>query len=378
MRNFARLQDSRAVRPALLAVSALAALAVVGGTAGVAAGHGTAPVHNAYKASHQRYEAMVKDPQLEQGELAIDGTNANDRLALRLRAGDSTVVQVDVGDDGSADFSFARADIRKISVEGGNGDDVVRIDEGNGVFTDTIATTIDGGNGDDTLVGGAGAGTLKGGNGDDTLAGGTGAETLVGGNGNDSIDGNRGNDAALMGNGNDTFVWDPGDGSDTVEGQNGHDTMLFNGANLSEKVDLSANGNRLRFFRDLGNITMDTDGVETVDFTALGGADLVTVNDLTGTDVGDVNVDLAAAGGGGDGQPDRVVVNGTKGNDTIDVSGDAGAVKVSGLAATVEVQQPEVANDRLDIDTLAGTDTVDAGALAAGAIQLFVNGVPRP
>ena len=75
-------------------------------------------------------------------------------------------------------------------------------------------------------------------------------------------------------------------------------------------------------------------------------------------------------------RPTSVVVNGTNGNDTIDVSGDAGGVKVSGLAATVEVLHPEVANDRLEIDTLAGTDTVDAGGLAAGAIQLFVNGVP--
>jgi RTX calcium-binding nonapeptide repeat (4 copies) len=378
MKNFIRLHDSRGVRPALLAASALAAIAAIGGTAGTAAGRGTAPAHNAYKASHLRKEANVKDPQLEQGELAIEGTNGNDRLALRLQAGNPAILQVDVGDDGSADFSFARAAIAKISVDGGNGDDVVRIDEGNGVFTDTIATTIDGGNGDDNLVGGSGAGTLKGGNGNDILAGGSGAETLLGGNGNDSIDGNRGNDVALMGNGNDTFVWDPGDGSDVVEGQNGGDTMLFNGANVNEKVDLSANGNRLRFFRDIANITMDTDGVETVDFNALGGVDLVTVNDLTGTDVGDVNVDLAATGGGGDGQPDRVVVSGTNRDDSIHVDGDAGAVKVRGLAATVDVLHPEVANDRLEITNLAGRDTVDAGRLAAGAIQLFVNGQPLP
>jgi hypothetical protein len=378
MKNFMRLHDSRAVRPALLVVSALAVAAAVGGTAGTAAGYGTAPAHHAHKASLLRTEAQFRDPQLQSGELAIEGTNENDRLALRLQAGNPAILQVDVGDDGSADFSFARAGIAKISVDGGNGDDVVRIDEGNGVFTDTIATTIDGGNGDDNLSGGSGAVTLEGGNGDDTLAGGSGAERLLGGNGKDSIDGNRGNDVALMGNGDDTFVWDPGDGSDVVEGQNGTDRMLFNGANVSEKVDLTANGHRLRFFRDIASITMDTDGVERVDFTALGGADLVTVNDLTGTDVRDVNVDLAAAGGGGDGQADRVVVKATDGNDRIDVKGDADAVKVSGLAATVEVLHPEVVNDRLEIETLAGKDTVDAGGLAAGAIQLFVNGVPSP
>ena len=73
--------------------------------------------------------------------------------------------------------------------------------------------------------------------------------------------------------------------------------MLFNGANVTEKIDLSANGSRLRLFRDVANITMDTNGVEQVDLNALGGADTVTVNDLTGTDVDKVNVDLGAAGG---------------------------------------------------------------------------------
>jgi RTX calcium-binding nonapeptide repeat (4 copies) len=380
MRNFIRLHDSRAVRPVLLAVSAAAAIAAVGGTAGTAAGQGTGPAHHAHKASHLRKEAAFNDPQLAHGELAIEGTNAADRLALRLQSGNPAILQVDVGDDGSADFSFARAEVAKISVDGGNGDDVVRIDESNGVFTNTIATTIDGGNGDDNLVGGAGAGTLRGGNGNDILAGGSGAETLEGGNGKDSIDGNGGNDVGLLGNGDDTFVWDPGDGSDIVEGQNGIDTMLFNGANGAEQVDLSANGERLRFFRTQGTITMDTDGVETVDFNALGGADLVTVNDLSGTDVSNVNVDLAGALGGatGDTAADRVVLNGTNGDDRIHVSGDAGAVKVSGLASTVNVLHPEVANDRLEINTLAGTDTVDAGGLAAGAIQLFVNGIRRP
>jgi Ca2+-binding RTX toxin-like protein len=378
MRNFIRLHDSRAVRPVLVAVSAAAAIAVVGGTAGTAAGHGTASAHHAHKASHLRQEAAFNDPQLAHGELAIEGTNAGDRVALRLQSGDPAVLQVDVGDDGSADFSFARAGIARISVDAGNGDDAVRIDERNGVFTDTIATTIDGGNGDDNLVGGAGAGTLRGGNGKDSLAGGSGAETLAGGNGNDSIDGNGGNDVGLLGNGDDTFVWDPGDGSDVVEGQNGIDTMLFNGANGPEQVDLSADGERLRFFRTQGTITMDTDGVETVDFNALGGADLVTVNDLSGTDVSNVSVDLAGVLGGttGDGAADRVVLNAANGNHTIRVNGDAGAVKVSGLAATVDVLHPELANDRLEINALG--NKVDAGGLAAGAIQLLVNGVSLP
>ncbi|TML14481.1 MAG: hypothetical protein E6G33_10360 [Actinobacteria bacterium] len=155
--------------------------------------------------------------------------------------------------------------------------------------------------------------------------------------------------------------------------------MVFNGANVAEQVQLSANGSRLKFFRTQGNITMDTAGVERVDFNALGGADLVTVNDLSGTDVTSVNVDLAGTLGGaaGDSAADRVVVNATNGNDAIDVSGDAQIVKVSGLAPTTELLHSE-ANDRLDVNTLGGTDSVGFAGLAAGVIQHAVDGVLIP
>jgi Ca2+-binding RTX toxin-like protein len=342
MKKLIRLKKSRPVRLAASAAAVATAVAVAGA---IVAGPGHA--------------ARSK---LKHGVLRIKGTSASDKITLRLKAGETGILQVDVGDDGSADFSFERADIAKIAVNAGAGDDLVRIDESNGVFTDSIPATIAGGDGSDNL------------------AGGSGAETLRGGEGNDSLDGNRGNDLALMGAGDDTFVWDPGDGSDVVEGQDGADTMLFNGADVAEQVDLSANGHRLRFFRQPANITMDTASVERVDFNALGGADVVTVNDLSGTDVRRVNVDLAGTLGGatGDGQPDRVVVSATNGDDTIDVSGDTESVKVSGLAATTEVLHSEVARDRLEINTLAGEDTVDSGALAAGAIQLFVDGVLVP
>jgi hypothetical protein len=148
--------------------------------------------------------------------------------------------------------------------------------------------------------------------------------------------------------------------------------MVFNGANAGETVDVSANGSRLKFFRNPGNVTMDTAGIERVDFNALGGVDTVTVNDLSGTGVTGVNVDLAGTLGGvaGDGQADRVLVNATNGNDAIDVSGNAAALTVNGLAPTTRVLHSEVANDNLEINTLAGTDTVNSGALAPGAIRL--------
>jgi Ca2+-binding RTX toxin-like protein len=348
MNGTTRINSVRTAKTGRLGIAALV-IAALAGAAGIAAGQADA------SAPH------IKHPRLKDGVLSIEASKRSDRIALRLQAGDPGTLQIDVGDDGSRDFDFAREEIARIELGAGEGDDLVRIDEANGAFSD-IPTTIDGG---------AGA---------DSLAGGSGAELLLGGNGNDSIDGNRGNDIAFVGAGDDTFVWDPGDGSDVVEGQAGADTLLFNGAGVAEQVDLSANGNRLRFLRNPGNITMDTRGVERVDFIALGGADVVTVNDLTGTDVTSVNVDLVGTLGGaaGDGQADRVVLNGTNGNDAINVNGDAGGVKASGLAATVGILHPEAANDRLEINTLAGTDTLDSGGLAVGAIQLFVGGVLVP
>jgi Ca2+-binding RTX toxin-like protein len=343
-----------------LAASAVAVTAAVAGGAGIMAEPGiAATAANPGNASPLSSRASAG---ITNGLLTINGTPASDKIALRLKAGKPGILEVDIGDDGSPDFSFRRANVTSIAVNGLAGDDRVRIDDTNGSFTDTIPTT------------------MAGGGGTDVLSGGLGAETLRGGAGDDSIDGNGGNDLALMGAGDDTFVWDPGDGSDTIEGGLGADTMRFNGAAVAEHIDLSASGKHVRLVRDVGPVTMDTAGVERIDVNALGGADVVTVNDLTGTAVNAVVVDLASTLGGadGDGQADRVIVNATNGVDSINVNGDTGGVKASGLAATVEVLHSEPANDRLEINTLDGRDAVDSTGLAAGAIQLFVDGVLRP
>jgi Ca2+-binding RTX toxin-like protein len=357
MRNLTRRIGSPALRPALLAAAAVALIAAGGGAAGVAAGNDHTAATRSHRAhddgfGHRRPHANVKH-----GVLLVRGSNASDAIALRLQAGNPNVLQVDFGDDGYADFSFWRNRFSRIVVDGREGDDHVRIDDSNGAFTNAVPTTIDGGDGNDTI------------------AGGTGAETLIGGYGNDSIDGNGGNDAADLGPGDDTFVWDPGDGSDTIEGRDGNDTMVFNGANADEQIALSANGNRLTFFRAQGSITMDTAGVERVDFNALGGADLVTVNDLTGTDVSSVNVDEAGTLGGTapDGQRDQVTVNGTNGDDRVDVSGNAAGVAVAGLAARVTILHQD-ATDLLAVNGVGGNDAISAAALAAQSIALVLDG----
>jgi len=289
-------------------------------------------------------------------------------------------------------------------MEGGAGNDTAEVNGGNGaeIFTITangarvrfdrvspapfsidIGTTenlvLHANGGDDTISATGNLATLikltlDGGAGNDTILGGNGADVLIGGDGNDFIDGQQGNDTAFLGAGDDVFQWDPGDGSDVVEGQDGTDTLLFNGSGGNEIFEASANGGRVRFTRNLGNIVMDLDDVETVSLNALGGADAVIVNDLTGTDVKTVNINLAAVGGAGDAAADAVTIQGTNGNNIIDIFGAGTSVSVVGLPARVNVTGSEGANDRLTVNGLGGNDAIVATTLAAGITALTLDG----
>jgi Ca2+-binding RTX toxin-like protein len=284
--------------------------------------------------------------------LVVKGNAASDKLALRLKKGDSNKLLIDVGANGSADFTVDRGTFTDIHVKAGGGDDLVRIDDSNGAFTTTTPTTIDGAGGRDTLLGGAGK------------------ETLNGGAGADTVDGNGGNDEVDLGAGNDRFIWDPGDGSDAVDGgSGGRDAMTFNGSGAAERFRLSPDGTHADFFRSVGGIKMDTEALEQIDLSAGGGADSYTVDDLAGTVVRTVNTDLAK-----DGAVDQLVVNGTTGNDTITAAGNAGGTTVTGLAATLNVLGADSASDTLTISALGGNDTINAAGLAANALKLTEDG----
>jgi Ca2+-binding RTX toxin-like protein len=288
--------------------------------------------------------------------------------------------------------------------EGGDGTDTVEVNGGNGTeqFTTTangtrvrfdrvnpapfsidIGTseqlTLNANGGDDSFSATGNLAslikiTVDGGTGNDTLLGSNGNDFLLGGDGNDFVDGNQGNDTGLLGAGNDVFQWDPGDGSDIVEGQDGSDTMAFNGAAINEKMDVSANGSRVRFTRDVASILMDLKGVESIDARMLGGADQLTVNDLSGTDVTEVTGDLRGPAGTEDGAADNVIANATNGDDVAVVAGSGGNAAVLGLAARTTVIGANPANDRLTVKGLDGDDVVDASGLTADAIGLTEDG----
>jgi Ca2+-binding RTX toxin-like protein len=203
-----------------------------------------------------------------------------------------------------------------------------------------------------------------------SINGGLGNDLIIGSEGNDLIAGGDGNDTALMGAGDDTFFWNPGDDNDTLEGQDGFDKMVFNGANIAENIDIAANGERVRFTRNIANVVMDLNEVEGIQFSALGGADAIVVNDLSGTDVTEVNLNL----GGGDQSPDTVTVAGTADDDAVVVFGDDSGLAVVGLATEFNIRGLEAASDRLIINALAGDDIIEASGLAAGSIGLTENG----
>ena len=263
-------------------------------------------------------------------------------------------------------------DTSEIQVFGTGGNDTISLDETNGALPNA------------QLFGGAGNDTLTGGSGNDTLFGGNGNDTLIGGPGNDTLNG---------GNGNDTFIWNPGDGNDVFDGGRGFDTLDFKGAAKSETITISGNGSGGATF-NRPNGTIDLTSVERIQFEATnqgqfadnitindltgtgvkqvaidlgGGADNVTINDQTGTDVEQVAIDLGGGlPGGGDGSVDKVFINATHGQ-AITVADNNGLVTVSGLTNTLTISNFEANLDQLFINnqpvTVANGQTVTVAAV---------------
>lgn len=294
---------------------------------------------------------IVADLAVEAGGTA--GDQAPDSVRL---AGTASPDFVEVSGDAAASFVFGLPAL--VRVLHADPDDVL---------------TVDGADGDDSLNASSDAAgpelVLEGGDGGDTLLAGNGDELLIGDAGDDFADGNRGNDTALLGEGDDIFRWEPGDGSDTVEGQAGHDVQVFVGANVDEPFDVAANGSRVQFLRQPGNIRMNLDGIEKLDTLAQGGADTVTIGDLSGTAVTDVEFNLSGIPGGpaSDNLVDRVTVNGTNGDDAVAVVGSAGTVDVTGLPGNLRLTRAEPI-DELSVLGGVGSDTLDDSGLAPGTI----------
>ena len=279
-----------------------------------------------------------------EGTLRIIGDGQDNAIVVSRTAGGTILVN-----DGAVPILGGPATVANtahLHIVGAGGNDVISLNESNG-----------------PLPGAA-------------IFGGAGNDTLGGGSGIDFVAGESGSDTAFLGAGDDEFQWNPGDGSDVVEGQGGRDAMNFNGSDLAEKFELSANGNRARFTRDLGNVAMDLNGVEEIDLHAFGGADAVTVNDQSATSVSAVNLDLSgAAAGAGDEIADAVILNGTAGDDFGQIASFDNATRIAAIVSFfpfVNITGADGAFDTLTVNTLGGNDVLDAFDLfATNANQLI-------
>ena len=288
--------------------------------------------------------------QFAAGVLTVTGDDQADTITIgRTAAGQITV---NAGAIGGRPVPLSG--IVRIDVLGRGGNDRLSVDQTNGPMPGVH---------------------LLGGDGDDTLLGGDGRDVIRGEAGNDTVDGNRGDDRVFLGDGNDLFTWDPGEGSDRVDGDAGFDAMVFNGSGADEKFQLSAVGSRLRLTRDVGNIAMNVGSLERVTVAALGGADTITLNDLTATGVQELRADLEAVKGGGaaDDKTDRVILNGTATADLVDILGSGPDQFVLGLPTFVTVARAASA-DELVVNTLGGNDRVSASGVAAGAFKFTADG----
>jgi Ca2+-binding RTX toxin-like protein len=291
--------------------------------------------------------------------LFVSGGDDDNNLTVSRDAGGHLFVN---GAAIDGDPTIANTDL--IRINAGDGNDVVTLNEANGVLP---AAEVFGGDGNDTITGGsgndalfgqdgndslfgaAGNDTLSGGSGNDFIAGGAGNDTLTGGDGNDFLDGDQGADTAFLGAGDDVFRWDQGDGSDKVDGGSGTDEMLFNGFAANEQFTFTATGDDSALLtRVQGNIVMDLHDMEKVTINAGAGSDTININDPSGSGVTAFDINLGV-NGAGDNASDTININDDdalavvdNGNGNLTITGLSGAVMhITGFEAT---------NDHLVID----------------------------
>jgi Ca2+-binding RTX toxin-like protein len=218
------------------------------------------------------------------------------------------------------------------------------------VADDNAKIVVNAGDGADTVDASALAAadylalTVNGGNGDDLLTGGSDNDHLLGDGGNDRIVGFKGNDDLEGGDGNDVLVWNNGDNTDVMDGDAGADEVEINGAPTAGDIFTAApNAGRVLFTRaNLVPFTVDF-SAERLTVNALGGDDtfngaaglapltLLALNGGTGDDSlsGGDGPDLISGGDGndkldGDAGDDRLV--GDRGTDTLSGGGDCDAL----------------------------------------------------
>jgi Ca2+-binding RTX toxin-like protein len=179
--------------------------------------------------------------------LLDDSSSPSQQSGPRIR----NIERIDAGaGDDVVDLTSQRYGYGNVSIDGGDGNDVIWSSSGDDVLR--------GGDGNDRMNGGGGRDYLYGGSGRDTLVGGRGLDIMQGGSGNDTLKdswrglmdggsgddvlsdgwgrallvGGKGNDTIKLGGGADVIAFNRGDGRDLVQSGNGGDVTLSLGGGI--------------------------------------------------------------------------------------------------------------------------------------------------
>jgi Ca2+-binding RTX toxin-like protein len=222
-------------------------VSATGGSLGGTAEYGTVTISDRNVKRDVRPTDVSSFASLSNGTLTVEGTAANDTLAVSVSGSQLNVTRNGVTK------SFTASSVNVIHVFAGEGNDVVEmndspkpvyVDAGMGddrIYGSAFADTLTGGGGSDRLFGlsgndrlngSGGKDVLFGGDGDDRLFGSDGPDRLFGEAGNDTLDGGgavdrlwggTGNDSLLGGSSNDLLFGEVG--RDTLYGQTGNDWL---------------------------------------------------------------------------------------------------------------------------------------------------------
>lgn len=142
--------------------------------------------HAVHHANHGRHHGHAIFSSLKNGKLNVLGTHFADNINVAVDATDPT--KLDVTMNGTL-VQYNLADVSRILVVAGKGDDVVTVDP-----NVSIGAKLIGNSGNDSLSGGSGNDVVLGGGGNDSCGGGAGDDLVDGGGGTDSVTGGTGAD----------------------------------------------------------------------------------------------------------------------------------------------------------------------------------------
>jgi hypothetical protein len=281
------------------------------------------------------------------------------------------------------------------------------------VGADSQPSIILSGGGNDLLIGGGDGDLLVGGGGpndtDTFLAGPGNNQVLVGGQGTNAFYAGTGSCTMDGGPGSNFFNWQSGDGPITIDDQGNHNTLTVTAAEPGDTFVANPNGAGVSVQVSHGQKILGTvaaPDIQVLNMDDQGGNAEYTVNDLTGTGVQNVNVNLHEVGSP-DGTANGVIENVATGSATITVdtaTGDSGRQnqnnppqdlfgQVTTTDVTKKVRQVGSNNgtlvtyritaavpnttDRLTLNTHGGPDTITVHATQAGGVSTDPNQIPN-